>query len=248
MAQAFGGEIEGFDVRAGVPQGPQRRQVQRPAAAGLLLVVVVLRVGRFGREQLLRHRRLLVGDDVVRPAPHDRGGRGGAQLLADRRTGEDGTVVLERDAGDLPLPRILTRGPGSGRLAGIGRRSPVRIGHSGCAAAGGEVGQGPPGGAEAVAGLPAAYGLRLADVQAVGGDGDGHVLVVQARVSAATAQDQGGVAADFGEQVPSMEAPAVVHHEDGRGDVDARQRCRPQRRPGPGSPRLRGGRARGGSW
>ncbi|OKJ19463.1 hypothetical protein AMK23_33830 [Streptomyces sp. CB02130] len=123
VAQAFGGEIEGFDVRAGVPQGPQRRQVQRPAAAGLLLLVVVLRVGRFGREQLLRHRRLLVGDDVVRPAPHDRGGRGGAQLLADRRTGEDGTVVLERDAGDLPLPRILTRGPGpAGSLGSAGGR------------------------------------------------------------------------------------------------------------------------------
>ncbi len=40
---------------------------------------------------------------------------------------------------------------------------------------------------------------------------------------AAAAQDQGEVAAGFGEQVPAVEAPAVVHHEHRRGDVDGRQ-------------------------
>ncbi|MFF2703484.1 hypothetical protein ACFVUQ_34610 [Streptomyces cyaneofuscatus] len=130
VAQAFGRDVEGFHVRAGFPQGPQRRQVQRLAAAGLLLMVVVFRVGRLGREQLLGHRRLLVGDDVVGPAPHD-AGRSGAQLLADRRADEDGAVVLEWDAGSLPLPRVLARGPGRRRLAGIGRGAPVRIRRSG---------------------------------------------------------------------------------------------------------------------
>lgn len=42
-------------------------------------------------------------------------------------------------------------------------------------------------------------------------------------VAAADAQDQGEVAAGFGEQVPAVEAAAVVHHEHPRGDVDSRQ-------------------------
>ncbi|MER6406267.1 hypothetical protein ABT269_22680 [Streptomyces viridosporus] len=40
---------------------------------------------------------------------------------------------------------------------------------------------------------------------------------------AAAAQDEGEVAADFGEQVPTVETAAVVHHEHRRGDVDGRQ-------------------------
>ncbi len=160
VAQPLGCEVEGLHVGARHPQGSQRRQVQRLAAAGLLLLVIVL-----GREQLLAHRRLLVPGDVVRPAPHG----GGAQLLAHHRAGEDGAFALEQAAGDLPLPRVLARGPVLGRLAGIGWGLPVRIGRQG-----GEVGQEPPGGVEALAGLPAAYGLRLADVQAVRGDGGGH--------------------------------------------------------------------------
>ncbi|MFI0829644.1 hypothetical protein ACH4Q7_35170 [Streptomyces roseolus] len=114
-------------------------------------------------------------------------------------------------------------GLGFGRLAGIGWRMPVRVGRGGRRLAGGEVGRGPPGGVETVGGLPAAYGLRLGDVQAVGGDGGGHDLLVQAGVAAAAAQDEGEVAAGFSEQVPAMEAAAVIHHERGRGDVDGRQ-------------------------
>ncbi|MEH0441952.1 hypothetical protein QBA74_41815, partial [Streptomyces scabiei] len=37
-----GSEIEGFHVLAGLPQGPQRRQVDRLLASGLRLLVVVL--------------------------------------------------------------------------------------------------------------------------------------------------------------------------------------------------------------
>jgi hypothetical protein len=150
-------------------RSPQRRQVDRLLASGLrLLVVLVLGFGGQGREQMLGHRRLLVRDDVVRPAPY---GGGGAQLLPHHRTGEDSSFVLQRDAGYLPLPRVLAPRPGRGRLAGIGRELPVRAG-CGCgwAAPSGEVGQGPPGCVEAVAALQAVHGLRLADVQAVGGN------------------------------------------------------------------------------
>ncbi|MEU5959073.1 hypothetical protein [Streptomyces sp. NPDC047525] len=87
--------------------------------------------------------------------------------------GEDGPVVAQRDAGYLPLPRLLGREPRCSRHRWLAVR---------------EVGQGPPGGVEAVAGLQAARGLRLADVQAVRGDGGGHDPVVQAgrALSAAT--------------------------------------------------------------
>jgi GNAT superfamily N-acetyltransferase len=47
-------------------------------------------------------------------------------------------------------------------------------------------------------------------------------VVVQAGVAAAAAQDESDVA-DFGEQVPAVEAAAFVHHERRRGDVDGRQ-------------------------
>ncbi|GDY70886.1 hypothetical protein SAV31267_003710 [Streptomyces avermitilis] len=57
----------------------------------------------------------------------------------------------------------------------------------------------------------------------MGGGGGGHDSVVQAGVAAAAAQDEGEVAAGFGEQVPAVEAAAVVHHEHGRSDVDGRQ-------------------------
>ncbi|MGW1171378.1 hypothetical protein [Streptomyces sp. NPDC002550] len=68
-----------------------------------------------GREQLLGHRRLLVRDDVVRPAL--RGG-GGAQLLADHRAGEDGPLILQRNAGYLPLPRLQSEGRGAAGVPG----------------------------------------------------------------------------------------------------------------------------------
>ncbi|MFF1717163.1 hypothetical protein [Streptomyces sp. NPDC058268] len=45
----------------------------------------------------------------------------------------------------------------------------------------------------------------------MGGDGGGHDSLVQAGVAAAAAQDEGEVAADFGEQVPAVEAATVVH-------------------------------------
>ncbi|ELP62140.1 hypothetical protein STRTUCAR8_00186 [Streptomyces turgidiscabies Car8] len=125
VAQPLGREIEGLHVRAGFPQGPQRRQVDRLPRCGLRLLVVVFGVGGRGRKRLLGHRRLLVRDDVVRPAPHD---GGGAQLLPHHHTGEDGPLVPQREAGILPLPRSLVRGPGRSRLAGIGRRLPVRVG------------------------------------------------------------------------------------------------------------------------
>ncbi|WP_328335983.1 MULTISPECIES: hypothetical protein [unclassified Streptomyces] len=51
------------------------------------------------------------------------------------------------------------------------------------------------------------------------GDGGGHDPVVQARLAASAAQDEGEVAAGFGEQVPAVEAAAVVHHEHHRGVV-----------------------------
>ncbi len=53
-----------------------------------------------------------------------------AQLLADQRAGEDGTVVLERDAEDLS-PGVLARGPERSRLAGVGWGLPVRVGRRG---------------------------------------------------------------------------------------------------------------------
>ncbi|MBJ7005686.1 hypothetical protein JG491_37645 [Streptomyces sp. CRPSP2-6A1] len=123
-AQSVGREIERFHVRTGLPRGPQRRHVDRRPAAGLRLPAVVRGGGRLGGEQLLWHRRLLVGDDVVRLAPHS-GGGGGAQPLADHRGGEDGALVLERDAGP-PTPHVLVRRPWNSRLAGIGRGLPVR--------------------------------------------------------------------------------------------------------------------------
>ncbi|MFJ3644478.1 hypothetical protein [Streptomyces murinus] len=100
-AQSVGREIEGFHVRAGFPQGPQRRHVDRLLAARLLLLVVVLGFGGQGREQLLGHCRLLVGDDVVRPAPHG-GSAGGAQLLAHHHAGQDGAFVLMRGISHSP--------------------------------------------------------------------------------------------------------------------------------------------------
>jgi hypothetical protein len=109
----------GFHVSAGLPQGPQRRQVERLPAPGLRLLGVVLDFGGRRPEQLLGHRYLLVDDDVVRPAP--RSGGGGAQLLPHHRAGEDSSLVLQRDAWDLSLPRVVARGPGRSRLAGIGR-------------------------------------------------------------------------------------------------------------------------------
>lgn len=122
------------------------------------------------------------------------------------------------DAGYPPLPRFLAHVPGRSRLAGMGRGLPVRVGcGGGWAAAGWEVGQGPAGGVEAVAGLQAAYRLRLADVQAVRGDGGGHDPFAQARFAAAASEDEdededeGEVAAGFGEQVPAVEAAAAVH-------------------------------------
>ncbi|MFB6437537.1 hypothetical protein ACFCVY_12260 [Streptomyces sp. NPDC056411] len=101
-----------------MPQGAQRHQVDRLPGFGLRLLVAVLGFGGRGREQLLGHCRLLVRDDVVRPAPR---GDGGAQFLADRRAGEDGPLVLQRDAGYLPLP---------GSSSGAGAR-PVRPGRPG---------------------------------------------------------------------------------------------------------------------
>ncbi|MFE0733927.1 hypothetical protein [Streptomyces sp. NPDC058855] len=73
-AQPVGGEIEGFPVRAELPHGPQRRHVDRLPATSLRLLVVEPGLGRLGREQLLGRLRLLVDDDVVRPAPHGGGG------------------------------------------------------------------------------------------------------------------------------------------------------------------------------
>ncbi|MFI2619519.1 hypothetical protein [Streptomyces sp. NPDC018584] len=58
----------------------------------------------------------------------------------------------------------------------------------------------------------------------MGGDGGGHDPVVQVGVAAAAAQDEGEVAVGFGEQVTAVEAPALVHHEHRRGDIDGRQR------------------------
>jgi hypothetical protein len=58
---------------------------------------------------------------------------------------------------------------------------------------------------EAVAGLQIAHSLRLADVQAVRGDGGRHALVVQAGGAKSAAQDEGEEAAGSGKQVPTVE-------------------------------------------
>ncbi|MFB7215584.1 hypothetical protein [Streptomyces sp. NPDC056255] len=50
VAQPLGSELEGFHIHAGLPQGPQRSQVDRLPASGLRLLVVVLGVGGHGRE------------------------------------------------------------------------------------------------------------------------------------------------------------------------------------------------------
>ncbi|MFJ9968163.1 hypothetical protein [Streptomyces avermitilis] len=52
VAQPLGREIEGFHVRARLPEGPQRRQVDRLPVSGLRLLVLVLGGGGRGREQL----------------------------------------------------------------------------------------------------------------------------------------------------------------------------------------------------
>ncbi|MEU5214454.1 hypothetical protein [Streptomyces sp. NPDC020742] len=118
-----------------MPQGLQRHQVDRLWRFGLRLLVAVLGFGGRGREQLLGHCRLLVRDDVVRPAPR---GDGGAQFLAGRRAGEDGPLVLQRDAGVSPTPRLQLRGwgaagaPGS---AGAADRGAVPLGDHGAGGA-----------------------------------------------------------------------------------------------------------------
>ncbi|MFE4799977.1 hypothetical protein ACFRFL_34360, partial [Streptomyces sp. NPDC056708] len=71
---------------------------------GLRFWAVGTGIGVLVREQLLGHCCLLVRGDVVRPAPHSRGG-GSAQLLPHHRTGEDRTVVAQR--------RGISHSPGS---------------------------------------------------------------------------------------------------------------------------------------
>ncbi len=79
-AQPAGREIESLHVHEGLPQDPQRGHVDHLPAAGLRLLALVLDLRGRKHKQLLRHHRLLVSDDVIRPAPH--GGDGGdAQLL-----------------------------------------------------------------------------------------------------------------------------------------------------------------------
>jgi hypothetical protein len=48
-------------------------------------------------------------------------------------------------------------------------------------------------------------------------------VLVQARLAAAATQDESEVTASFGEQVPTAEPVAAVHHEHRRGDVHGRQ-------------------------
>ncbi|MEF3117630.1 hypothetical protein [Streptomyces chrestomyceticus] len=209
LMQLLGGQRERLQV------GTQRLQVDR--RPGHILCPSTVGGGVLVREQEFGHRCLLVPGDVVRPAPH-----GGGQLPPHHRAGEDRPVVAQRDAGYLPLPQLRGRGSGWGGLAGVGRWLGVRAGFCGGRAPDGfEVG--PPGGVEAVAGLFAAWSLRLADVQTVGVDRGGHDLVVQVGVAAVAAQDEGEVTAGFGEQVPAVEPAATVHHEHRRGDVDRRQ-------------------------
>ncbi|HEY9327536.1 MAG TPA: hypothetical protein VIS09_04770 [Streptomyces sp.] len=69
----------------------------------------------------------------------------------------------------------------------------------------------------------------------MGGDGGGHDPFVQAGLTAATAKHEGEVAARFGKQVPTVKAPAVVHHEQRRDYVDGRQGDVDRSGPGPGS-------------
>lgn len=177
-------------------------------------------------------------------------------VLSSARVLAEGVGIPEVDAVVFADPRksIVDTAQTAGRAL---RQSPQHgtrgISHFpgsrlGAAVGGFEVGRRPAGGVEAVGGHPAAQRFRLADVQAVRGEHGVHDLLVQARLAAATAQDESKVTAGFGEQVSAVEAAAAVHHEHRRGDVDGRKGGRRQRqRPGPGSLPLRRGRARGGS-
>lgn len=64
VAQPLGSEIEGFHVRAGLLQSPQRRLVERRAGLGVGVGVGVVVGVREGDEELLGHRGLLVRHDV----------------------------------------------------------------------------------------------------------------------------------------------------------------------------------------
>lgn len=122
-AQLFGSEVQGLHIRTRFPQGPQHHHVERRAGFALGFRAVGVLVG----EQELGHRRLLVCDDVVPPAPHD-----GGALLPYGRAGEDGPVVAQRDAGYLPLPLPW---PGGRGAAGAGAPGSTGGSRSGSATA-----------------------------------------------------------------------------------------------------------------
>lgn len=90
----------------------------------------------------------------------------------------------------------------------------------------------------------ASDGLGFADVHAVRGEGGIHDLFVQAGVAAAAGEYEGEVAAGFGEQLPTVETirrcSSRTRPRWRRGPPGQRRRSG---RPGPGSRRLRRGRA-----
>lgn len=94
VAQPLGSEIEGFHVRAGLLQGPQRRHVEcRPRLGAGVFVGV-----RERDKELLGDRGLLVRHDVVVQGAAD--AARGAQPGTEDGGGDDRAVVEQRDAWD----------------------------------------------------------------------------------------------------------------------------------------------------
>lgn len=124
-AQPLGREIEGFYVITGLPQVPQRRQVDSFPASGLRALVVVFGFGGRGREQFFGRRRLLVPGDVVRPRP--------AVVRSFPRTTAPTTTAWSYSSGTRGISHSSRSWPGRGRgrCARISRRRPIGSGTKG---------------------------------------------------------------------------------------------------------------------
>lgn len=139
VPQPLVSEIEGLHVRTGLLQGPQRPHAEcRPGLGAVVFAGV-----RERDEELLGHRGLLVRHDVV--VQGAAGAARGAQPGAENGGSDDRALVEQRDARDVPLPRLQGQA-GRVRVTGADRGTTVGGGFGVRWAAGGRVGQGPAGG------------------------------------------------------------------------------------------------------
>jgi hypothetical protein len=129
---------------------------------------------------------------------------GNAQPGTQHSAGDDGAVVAQRHARDVPLPRLQWQEWPSrvGRRLAVG----IVVRSSGRPAPyGWRTGWRPPGSVEAVLRAEAALG----DVGAVRGERLPHDSVVQAGFAAAAALDEGEAAACFSERVAAVKAAGL---------------------------------------